>query len=366
MSAPRRSTRREWLLDRATRASRGAPASRGSDGLLTQDRPASGRRRVAPRDELVNVLEFEAEAAGVLAPDLARLVGGGDRAAFERMTFRPRMMVPCLDLDLSLDLFGATLFAPIVVGPVTDQRRFHAEGERATVRGAAAGKAAVIVSARSSEPIEAIATSASTPLFYQVFIEDGLATNRAKAQAAVAAGLTAVFVTAGASDARTRRPARPDWAPLQDLARAVSVPVVAKGVTTTASALEAVSRGAAGVVVSTYGRPEASGGPAPIDQVASIVDALGGRVPVLVDGGFRRGTDIMKALAFGASAVLVARPILWGLAAYGADGVQSVVELLQTELARVMACCGTPTLRTITRAAVKVHKDAPNDASTPQ
>ncbi len=93
-------------------------------------------------------------------------------------------------------------------------------------------------------------------------------------------------------------------------------------------------------------------------MLAAIVDGVDGRIPVLVDGGFRRGTDIMKALAFGARAVLVGRPVMWGLAAYGADGVQAVVEMLQTELGRVMGCCGTPNLAAITRAVVKVHGPA--------
>ena len=128
--------------------------------------------RVAPRDELVNVPEFEAEAQRVLSPELFQLVSGSDREAFERITFRPRMMVNCLDLNLSLDLFGVPLVAPILIGPVGDQRRFHPDGELATVRGAAAGKAAVIVSSRSSHPVPALAAAAATPLLFQAFASD--------------------------------------------------------------------------------------------------------------------------------------------------------------------------------------------------
>jgi 4-hydroxymandelate oxidase len=312
--------------------------------------------RVAPRDELVNVLEFEAEAARVLSAETARAIAGSDRGAFDRATFRPRMMINCVDLNLSVTLFGQTLFAPILVGPVSDQRRFHADGELATVRGASAGKAAVVVSSRASHPIEAVAAAATTPLLFQVFATDRPADNRAKAQAAERAGCKVVLLTVGATDGSSRGPGRHDVSQLETLRAAVSVPVVVKGVLTAADAANAVKRGAQGIVVSSYGRPEAPGQPAPLDAITPVVEAVGAEVPVLADGGFRRGTDIMKALAFGARAVLVARPAMWGLSAYGADGVQAVVELLQTELGRVMGCCGTPNLTAITRAAVKVHQ----------
>lgn len=312
---------------------------------------------VAPRDELVNVLEFEAEAARKLGPDAARAIAGSDRAAFDRITFRPRMMVNCMNLDLSVELFGTTLFAPILVGPVADQQRFHADGELASMRGAVAGKAAVVVSSRTSQPLEAVAAAAGTaPWLFQVFASDALADTRAKALAAAKAGAAAIVLTSGETASSATRAARTDWSQLEALRAAVSVPVVAKGVMTPADATQAVKRGAQGLVVSSYGRAEAAGRQAPLDVIASVVDVVGSGVPVLADGGFRRGTDIMKALAFGARAVMIARPVMWGLAAYGADGVQTVVELLQTELARVMGCCGTPNLGAISSAVVKVHR----------
>ncbi len=312
--------------------------------------------RVAPRDELVNVPEFEAEAERVLPADLFRLVSGGERAAFERITFRPRMMVNCVDLNLSLDLAGVPLFAPIIVGPVDDQRRFHADGELATVRGASAAKAAVVVSSRSSHGVQALAAQATTtPLIFQVFAEDGATKIRSQAQDAERAGCKTVLLTVGAPLASARRSARVDWTAVDALRSAVSVPVMVKGIMTALDATTAVNYGAQGVVVSNYGRPAAPGQPAPLDAVAPIVDAVGARVPVLLDGGIRRGSDVMKALALGARAVLVARPVMWGLAAYGADGVQSMIEMLQTELGRVMGCCGTPNLAAITNRVVSVH-----------
>ena len=311
--------------------------------------------RVAPRDELVNVPEFEAEAERVLPADLFRLVAGGDRATFERITFRPRMMVNCLDLSLAVDLFGVSLFAPILVGPVSEQSRFHADGELATVRGAAAGKAALVVSSRSSHPVATIAAAAATPLFFQTFAADGTGKLRSQAQDAERAGCKAILVTVDAPDTGGRRPARADWGAVETVRGAVSVPVIAKGVMTAQDAATAVQRGAQGLVVSNYGRVATAGQASPLDAVTSIAEAVGPQIPVLVDGGVRRGSDVMKALASGARAVLVARPVMWGLAAYGAEGVQGVVELLQTELARVMGCCGTPNLGAITRRVIRVH-----------
>jgi len=315
--------------------------------------------RVAPRTELVNVLEFEDEAARLLPANLARALSGGDRSAFERMTFRPRMMVNCLDLNLSLDLAGIPLFAPIIVGPVADQRRFHADGELATVRGASAARAAVVVSSRSSHGVQSLVAQATTPLMFQVFSEDGATKIRSQALEAERAGCKAVLLTVGVPSAGARRSARIDWTTVDALRGAVSVPVMVKGVMTARDAATAVTHGAQGLVVSNYGRPAAAAQLAPPDVLPAIVDAVGAAVPVLLDGGVGRGTDVMKALALGARAVLVARPVMWGLAAYGAEGVQSVLELLQTELGRVMGCCGTPGLSDITRRVVTVHAPPP-------
>ena len=170
-----------------------------------------------------------------------------------------------------------------------------------------------------------------------------------------AAKARAVFVTVGAGTSASG-PATPiDWAAVEAVVKATSLPVVVKGVTSPQEAREAVKRGAKGVVVSNYRGGNAASLRGTLLLVAPVVEAVGGQVPVLVDGSFRRGTDIIKALGFGAKGVLIGRPVMWGLAAYGADGAQGVVEMLQTELARYMCMCGRPTLASVNPSLVRVH-----------
>lgn len=302
--------------------------------------------RRPPREELVNALEFEDVAKLMLPAALYSTIAGGDRRAFDRITFRPRMMVPTVDLDLSVDLFGQQHFTPIVVGPVSEQRRYHPEGELAMVRGASAARAAAIVSSRSSVPIGEIAAQAKTPLWYSVYTDAG-ANAPKQVQQAVAAGCKVLCIASATP--------RIDWKGVEQIRRGVEIPIVIKGVMTAGDAKTALEQGARGIVVSDHGGVGGST-TAPIEILPSIVDLAGGKAVILIDGSFRRGTDILKALALGAEAVLVARPVMWGLAAYGADGVQSVIELLQTTLGRNMGTIGAPNLKSLTRSMVTINR----------
>jgi len=318
--------------------------------------------RLAPRDELVNVLEYEDEAKKKLAPATYALIAGGDRAMFDRITLRPRMLVPTTDMDLSQTILGETQFVPIMVGPVSEQKRFHPDGELATAKGATAAKALMIVSSHSSVPLDQIAAQAKG-FWYQVYASDAAA----KTQIAdgVKAGAKAIVITVGAAPATGPKPATAaavNWAAVDTLKQGVSVPVLVKGVSTAAEATAALQHNVQGIIVSNYGGMLASKD-APILELPKIVDAVGGKVPVLVDGSFRRGTDVLKALAFGAQGVIVARPVMWGLAAYGDAGVQGVVEMLQTELARYMGMCGKSTIKMLDRTVVKVHGPMPAKTS---
>ncbi len=297
-----------------------------------------------------------------LAPRYA-LIAGGDRAMFERITLRPRMLVPVLDMDLSQTILGDTHFVPIIVGPVSDQKRFHPDAEIATAKGSSAAKAFMIVSSHSSLPVDQIAAQ-NKNFWYQVYASDPAA----KAQIAdgVKAGAKAIVITVGAAPAATgAKPATAaavNWAAVDGLKQGLSVPVLVKGVTTPSEATAALQHGAQGIIVSNFGGLLASKD-APILDLPKIVDAVAGKAPVLVDGSFRRGTDVLKALALGAQGVIVARPVMWGLAAYGDAGVQSVVEMLQTELARYMGMCGKSTIKMLDRTAVKVHGPMPAKTS---
>jgi 4-hydroxymandelate oxidase len=304
-----------------------------------------------PRGELANVFEFEELARNVLPGEVFATVAGGDRAAFDRFTFRPRMMIPVLDMDLSVELFGAKHFTPILIGPVAEQREFHPDGELATVRGAAAARAAMVVSSRSSVPIDQLAAEARTPLWYAVYASEVDAPKRA--QQAVAAGCTAVCITIHRDGPRATSGADTDWNRVDSIRHGLKVPVLIKGVMTREDTQTAIDRGASGLVVSNHGGTLA--GKAPIEVVAAIADTARGRVPVLIDGSFRRGTDILMALVLGARGVLLARPVMWGLAVYGSEGVQSVVELLQTDLARNFALLGASNLAGLNLSMVKVH-----------
>ncbi len=312
---------------------------------------------LVPRTELVIVPEYEAQARLVLGPARVAPILGSDMSVTNRITLRPRMNINTRGLDLTAPLFGDDHFTPIMVGPMADQRRFHAEGEVATARGASAAKAAMVVSSDSSMPLTAIAQATTAPLYVQVYagspkVKDILAqasTVRAKA----------VFVTVGAGTSAAA-PATPagapiDWAAIEAVVKGTSLPVIVKGITRPQDAREAVKRGAKGVVVSNYRGGSAAGLTGTLLLVAPVVQAVGADVPVLVDGSFRLGTDVLKALAFGAKGVLIGRPAMWGLAAYGADGVQGVVQRLQTDLGRYMCMCGLTSLTAVNPSVARVR-----------
>ena len=334
--------------------------------------PASAPERqetpvAAPRAELVNTLEYEEQAKRRLPPAVFAQIAGGERESFDLITLRPRLLVPTVEMDLGVTLFGDRLFAPLVVGPIADQRRFHADGELATARGASAARAVMVVSSRSSVPLPEIAAQAGATLWYQVFASDPAA--ESQIHAAVDAGCRAICVTVGAAPpvggARgVATVAKVDWAAVAALKRTSKVPVMVKGIATPEAAELALRQGVDGIVVSNYGGFAGSRTAALILTLPKIVDAVAGRAPVLVDGSFRRGTDILKALAFGAQSVLVGRPAMWGLAAYGADGVQGVIEMLQTELARYMAMCGKPNVAALDRTLLKIHGVPPKAKSS--
>ena len=225
-----------------------------------------------PVNELVNVLEMAEVAQMKLAPELFAEIAGiaSDRQAFDRITFRPRLMQDVTGLDLSVELFGQKHFAPILIGPITGLQRFHPEGEAALRRGADAAKAVAVLSGSGD----------------WVYVEPGAV---APAQAKV------VVLSAGGWD----------WPAIDRFRKSVKASVVLKGILSVDEARTAAERGIGGIIVSNYRVAE---GAHALDLLPGIADAVAGRIPILADGGFRRGTDIAKALALGARAVLIGRP----------------------------------------------------------
>src|ERR1051326_4312703 len=293
------------------------PANAEAQAAATFRLPMPGPVQ-APQAELVSVLQYEDQARLALGPAKIAPLVGSDRTITDRITLRPRINISTLDMDLTCPLFGDAHFAPIIVGPMAAQKRFHPEGEVATARGASAAKAGLIVSSESSVALAAIAQAATTPLWLQVYAASPKVKDRLAEAAEAKARAVVVTVNAGASATAPAAPAAAiDWAAIDAVVKSTSLPVVVKGITRPQDAKEAVAHGAKGVVVSNYHGGGNAAQPGTLLLVAPVVEAVNGKVPVLVDGSFRFGSDILKALGFGAKAVLIGRPAMWGVAAVG-------------------------------------------------
>jgi 4-hydroxymandelate oxidase len=313
--------------------------------------------------EVVNVFEMRAVAERKLSDQAFAMIGGTDRRALERITFRPRLMVNVTQLDLTTELLGQKMFTPVIVGPVSWQQTFYPDGEVATAQGASAARTTMIVSSRSSRPLADIVAAATTPLWYQIYPDADIKATIDAAQKGIAAGCKAVCLTVGApyqkADSgrlQVTGNVKLQWPSIQELKRTLKAPLILKGIMNSEEARTAAEMGIDAVVVSNHGGMFTTGFADPIEMLPLVAEAVRGKIPILIDGGFRRGTDVLKALALGARAVLVGRPVIWGLAAYGSEGVRVVLEMLQTELGRSMAMCGKPDVKSVARELVRIHK----------
>jgi 4-hydroxymandelate oxidase len=349
-------------------------------------------------ESMVNVFDFDKVCATKVSKPAYDYVTGGswdewtlqrNRDGFRDITFRPKMLVPVDKLDVSTELFGRKLQMPILVAPTGTHILLHPDAEVGTARGAGAAGATMVVSTSSSVPLQKIAEAAKQPLWFQLYAGPDKAVTRERVETAVALGCQAICWTVDAPydaprerdfrnrlqrDTTTQRDNRRrvsapkpfgltsrfqselDWSFLPELVGYAKVPVLVKGILTAEDAVKAQQGGAAGVVVSNHGGRYLDGAPSTIEVLPEIVDAVGSKMTVLIDGGFRRGTDILKALAIGAKAVLVGRPPLWGLGAFGDAGVHRVMEILRNELAWAMALAGRPNIASIDRSLVRIHK----------
>jgi len=317
-------------------------------------------------------------------------------AAFQRLTLRPRVLQDLAGGHTQLSLFGQSFLHPIVLAPVAFQALVHPEAEMATALGASAMQAGMVVSTQATTLLEDIAGAATGPLWFQLYIQPDRDFTRDLVLRAERAGYQALVVTVDApvNGLRNREQrsgfafpagieavnlrgmrglppqrgqagsqillgsdllnAAPTWQDLAWLKSLTRLPVLVKGITTAEDATRAVAEGMDGIIVSNHGGRTLDGLPATLDVLPEVVAAVDGRVPVLMDGGIRRGGDVFKALALGAKAVLVGRPYIYGLAAAGATGVSHVLYLLRAELEVTMALAGCRDLAAISPQAVRI------------
>jgi len=352
----------------------------------------------------INLFEYEVLATEHLSPMALDYYAGGawdevtikdNRLAFERFKLRPRMLVNVSQRDLSTKILGQTLSMPILIAPMAFQCLAHADGEVATANAAAALGTIMTVSTLATKSLEEVALASGSQLWFQLYIHRDRYLTQTLVERAYAAGYKAICVTVDsplmgkrekdvrnqftlpsgmslANLATLKNLKIPDlsgesglfayfaeqinpaitWADLDWLRSLSPLPLIVKGLLRGDDALKAVEHGAQAVIVSNHGGRQLDGAIASIDALSEVVAAVGDKAEVLVDGGIRRGTDILKALALGAKAVLLGRPVLWGLAVGGEAGVRHSLELLREELNVTMALSGCASLKDIDASLV--------------
>ncbi len=314
-----------------------------------------------------------------------------NRESFAHYQLRPRRLVDVSKPDLRTEIFGVTWESPIFLCPVGGQKMFNPEGEVAVARAAKAKKATQILSTVSSSSMEDVARALGGPLWYQLYMPVNWEGTEKIVRRAEAAGCPVLVWTVDLLGGRntetaerlrrtdTRNclschtngvgslkgrpnldgvegginPAAADWKYVDRLRKLTKMKLIIKGIDTAEDARLAREHGVDAVLVSNHGGRATETLRSTIDSLAEVVDAVGNQIPVMVDGGFRRGTDIYKALALGARAVGIGRPYIYGLTAFGQEGVERVLDILRAELQRTMQQCGTPAIKDITRAIVK-------------
>jgi 4-hydroxymandelate oxidase len=338
--------------------------------------------------------DFEPAARAVLPQGIYDYIAGGsedevalrgNREAFARYRFRFKILASTDHTDLSSELFGHRFRMPVHLAPTAIQRMTHPDGELAAYRAAAAAGIAYALSTLSSASIEEVAAAATGPRWFQLYMHTERAVTASFVERAVDAGYSAILLTADLPktgrrerdirnafslpdglryanlDARRRADAAegPDpfaqnvnanthpglgWADLEWLVAKTPLPVVVKGVVRADDARRAVDAGARGLIVSNHGGRQLDYAIASLDALPEVVKAVEQEVPVLMDGGVRRGTDVLKALCLGARGVLIGRPFLYALAVGGADAVTSMLEMLRQEIEVSMSLLGVKSL----------------------
>jgi isopentenyl diphosphate isomerase/L-lactate dehydrogenase-like FMN-dependent dehydrogenase len=317
-----------------------------------------------------------------------------NREGFRKFQLRPRRLVDVSTIDMSVDILGAKYDSPIVVAPTGSNRAFHPDGEIAVAKAAKAGNHLQMLSTVATTSVEDAIAARGAPIWFQLYTTQRWEVAEALIKRAEAAGAPAIAVTLdvrapakwetfvrlrrtdtrdcaschGVKDYLSRKPnfagidlggqsgtvvTNLTWDAIKRLRDTVKVKLVLKGLLAFEEAKLAADAGVDAIVVSNHGGRVEDGVSSTIEVLPEIIEAVGGRLPVLVDSGFRRGTDIVKALAIGARAVCIGRPYLWGLGAFGQPGVERVLEILRTETRVAMQQLGAPSLKDLTAAMVR-------------
>lgn len=396
-------SRRDMLLSAV-----GAAATVALTPSLAQAQQATRKVAAAPAQSalqgtLASLEDFEKAARSRMTPMAYDYVAGGagdeqtlgwNKDAYRDIKLRSRVLVDVSRIDTSLRLFGRDFAHPILLAPTAYHKLVHRDGELATARGAGAARACMIVSSFATTRIEDIARQATSPLWFQLYIQPDRGFTQGLVARAEAAGCQAICLTvdtpvlgarnrearigfklpagmtranleglSGVGASAAHRPPegqiysavlepRLTWKDVEWLRSVAKVPVLLKGILDADDAKRAVDAGVSGLIVSNHGARNLDTVPATVTALPRVAEAVGGRIPILVDGGIRRGTDVLKALALGASAVAIGRPCIYGLAVNGAAGVSRVVEILRTELEMAMALTGRTSIAAIDRSVL--------------
>jgi isopentenyl diphosphate isomerase/L-lactate dehydrogenase-like FMN-dependent dehydrogenase len=337
-----------------------------------------------------NVLQFEEVAREKLKPEAYGFLSGGaddmktlhaNNQVFEDWQIRARRLVDVSNVNTTIQLLGQELPIPILLAPIGFQRAFDSEGELAVVR-AAARRHVLIASTLSSFAIDKITAASGAHVWFQLYptpdrkFTRGLITRAEDAgcevvvlttdlpaignrenhvdyiEGLVAAGEVEAANFAGLAFPGQLQDPGLDWRMIDWLRANTRMQIVLKGIVTHEDATLSLENGVDGIIISNHGGRQEESNRSALECLPEVVEAVGGQIPVLIDGGFRRGTDIFKALALGADAVCIGRPYVWGLASFGQAGVERVLEIFRTELVRIMQLAGAPSLRDITSAFV--------------
>jgi 4-hydroxymandelate oxidase len=389
-------TRREALLSLA-----GVLAGTPLLGAQFDPRPLKDHKRVPGLDEMVTAFDFEPICfSNMLHARYDYMAHGSDseftlrrnREAFQWVELVERPGATAASVQTATEVLGLKMEVPILVAPSTNQRDLHPDADAGMYQGATAAATPMIVASGSSVPIQKIAESANGPRWSQFYPIQNLTAARDQLELFQTNGARGIVVTVDQQASRyerdlhdrnlgwrsrapggrpaatapppTRGPAlyRVDprrlwyhWKYLDEIRPFIKGPMVIKGIVTAEDARICVERGYDGIIVSNHGGRTLDYVPSTLEVLPEIVDAVNGRIPVLVDSGFRRGSDLVKAIALGASAVCLGRAPRWGLGAFGPQGVQRLLEIVQSEFREAMATTGRPTLAALDRTAVRTN-----------